>query len=137
MNATIIPIKYVGKKKSQNDCVAGTDLVWLPGQIHVVPAILAAKFLKHPDVWADASDEVDEDPANIGLVVNSLPDTPDLSVERLPVDMPNLNGMTKADIVAYAQRTFRQDLDVDKKKDDLVAQVISLRNAQTTMGEGD
>src|SRR3546814_15190438 len=102
MNATIIPIKYVGKKKSQNDCVAGTDLVWLPGQIHVVPAILDAKFLKHPDVWAEASDEVAEDPANIGLVVNSLPDTPDRSVERLPADMQKLTGMTQAHNAPHA-----------------------------------
>lgn len=47
-------ILYVGKKPSKNDTVAGTGLVWAPGQVHEVTDEAAVRLLKHPDVWAVA-----------------------------------------------------------------------------------
>lgn len=46
-------IKYVGVKPSKTDNVAGTRLTWLPGQVHEVDVVAAAKLLKHPDIWAE------------------------------------------------------------------------------------
>lgn len=51
-------IKYIGKKDSRADTVAGTGIVWLGhGDVHDVPDSAAAKLLRHADVWAvDAAD---------------------------------------------------------------------------------
>jgi len=128
-------IKYIGKKAQQRDTVADTGLVWLPGQVHVVPTVLGLKFLKHPDVWAQADEDVEEDPAVVGTVINSLPETPAEPVHVVPaVDLPNLQGMTEPDILAYAQREFHIDLDASAGKEAMIEKVIGLRNQRDTLG---
>jgi len=128
-------IKYIGKKARQRDTVAGTDLVWLPRQVHVVPGVLGLKFLKHPDVWAQADEEVEQDPGVVNTVINSLPDAPTEPVHVIPaVDLPNLQGMTEPDILAYAQREFHIDLEAGQSKEALIERVIGLRNERDTLG---
>lgn len=51
--SNLIPIAYVGKKDRQDDPIAGTELVWVPGDVHHVTPHQAALLLNHPDVWAD------------------------------------------------------------------------------------
>lgn len=48
-------ITYVGKKPSRADTVAGTGLVWKPGEVHVVTEAVASQLLTHPDIWAEVS----------------------------------------------------------------------------------
>ena len=49
-------IKYVGKKPTKQDNVAGTGKVWVgAGDVHEIPDEDAALLLKHPDVWAEAA----------------------------------------------------------------------------------
>jgi hypothetical protein len=46
-------IQYIGKKPEKRDNVAGTGLVWTPGQAHPVEdPKKVALLLAHPDVWA-------------------------------------------------------------------------------------
>lgn len=48
-------VRYVGKKESKEDNVAGTGVVWRhPGDVQEVPDVAWAKLAKHPDVWAPA-----------------------------------------------------------------------------------
>ncbi len=57
-------IKYIGKKDSRADTVAGTGIVWHgQGDVHEVPDAVAPKLLKHADVWAVA----DEPASTAGL----------------------------------------------------------------------
>lgn len=49
-------IKYVGKKDVEHDTVAGTGLVWGPGEVHEVPEAAALRLLNHPDVWEAVPD---------------------------------------------------------------------------------
>lgn len=46
-------IRYVGKKASKFDNVAGSGTLWdRPGDDQMVTYAVAAKLLVHPDVWA-------------------------------------------------------------------------------------
>ncbi len=55
---TMALIKYVGKKASREDTVAGTKIVWVgAGDVREVPDLAANKLLSYPDVWAIAARE--------------------------------------------------------------------------------
>lgn len=50
-------IQYIGHKEAKPDNVAGTGLVWEGnGDCHLVSDKVAAKLLKHPDVWAEVEE---------------------------------------------------------------------------------
>ena len=36
-----VPVEYVGKKAVKRDNVANTGLEWTPGQVHIVPPLVA------------------------------------------------------------------------------------------------
>jgi len=135
--ANLVPVKYVGRKHEKRDNVAGTDLVWLHGQIHLVPPLIASKLKRHADVWCVVSyDEVDADPAAVGLVVtdDEVPSSvqqPVLDQEEdkpQSLDLPNLQGMTRADIVTYAMSQFQLQLPSYAKKEEMIQAVVSLAN---------
>lgn len=51
-------IKYVGKKPTRKDTVAGTGIVWLgAGDVQDVPDDKASILLAHPDIWLKAEDK--------------------------------------------------------------------------------
>ncbi|MEO5333034.1 MAG: hypothetical protein H7839_13525 [Magnetococcus sp. YQC-5] len=52
-------IRYIGKKATKSDTVAGTNTVWNGnGDIQEVLDTVAEKLLKHPDVWEVAPDVI-------------------------------------------------------------------------------
>ena len=49
-------VVYIGLKPQKGDNVAGTQLVWAPGQVHeIADEKIAAKLVEHADIWADAA----------------------------------------------------------------------------------
>ena len=49
-------VVYIGLKPQKGDNVAGTKLVWAPGQVHEIEdEKIAAKLVEHADIWADAA----------------------------------------------------------------------------------
>lgn len=51
-------IGYLGKKSLKTDTLFGTELSWVPGQVHEVPAHIAQQMhVKHPDVYALADSD--------------------------------------------------------------------------------
>ncbi|MDS1141718.1 hypothetical protein RE432_14850 [Pusillimonas sp. SM2304] len=138
-NRALVPVEYVGKKAEKTDNVAGTGLVWTPGQIHYVPPLMAQKLAKHPDVWRIAEDAaVDDDPARIGLVVtqtdaglqSTVVDEKKPEVTPQTFDLPNLQGMTRSDIAAYAAANFNTNIPANGKKEDMITQIVSLANSR-------
>ncbi len=138
----LVPVQYAGKKREKEDNVAGTGLVWAPGQIHFVPPLVAQKLARHPDVWKVVDDAtVDEDPAKIGLVVTdsdtqiAQPPTKEgekKQTEQPPqtFDLPNLQGMTRPDIAEFVSRNFNTTLPANMKKEDMIAQAVNLANSR-------
>ena len=133
----MVPIKYIGTKAAKADNVAGTDLVWAPGEIHVVPSILAPKFLKHADVWAVPENFDAEDPAMVGLVIEDSELKPEVPEEEQDPSFPipdSFIGVTKENLVQIAQRAFGVRLDPSMKKPDMIRTVRDLKNSRDTFG---
>ena len=120
MSNGLIPIKYVGLKPMRPDSVAGTGLVWLPGETHEVEPGAALKLLKHPDVWADARAE--EDQAPIEAKAEEKPAEPPKEAEYAP-PLVDLNGMSKQALTEFAARELHEELDQKKSVKDLRAYV--------------
>lgn len=86
-------IKYVGTRANKPDSVAGSSLVWAPGQAHVVTDPVAVKlFLKHPDVWVEVF-PVEETPVEAVEAVEQA--EPEVS-EEPEADEPEDNDFVKA-----------------------------------------
>lgn len=114
-------IKYVGDKPSRDDNVAGTKLVWTPGQVHLVPAVQAAKLLKHPGIWQKVGSEKSDKPVEIEPEVVEKEKEP-------PFEIANVDTMTKEALASYALRNFNETLDLTQKKAELVTKVRYLQN---------
>ncbi|MNK98677.1 hypothetical protein D3C87_1190480 [compost metagenome] len=129
-----IPIMYIGAKQQKKDTVAGTGLVWERGQIHFVPPLIAIKLLPYKDVWREAWDEAEDNPASVGLVVTSQQhggSTQSLEQSQVPpFNMPNLQGMKKEDLQTFALGQFNHQLDSALKKDEMIQQIVSLTNSR-------
>lgn len=45
------PVQYIGRKPTYTDLLYGTGLTFVPNQVRTLPARLAAKFLRHSDLF--------------------------------------------------------------------------------------
>jgi len=141
-----VPIQYVGKKAQKTDNVAGTGLTWTPGQVHIVPPLVAQKLARFADIWREVDPgTVDDDPSSVGMVVTDLSaansglagskptapagQPPKGEGEEKTFDLPNLQGMTKADLQTYSASQFNHQLDASMKKEDMIQQIVSLANS--------
>lgn len=125
------PIRYIGKKARKEDNVAFTGLYWAPGQVHIVPPIIAERLLRHADIWAVADDtELQTDPAAVGIVVTEGDIQKPEQGQRKPFDLPNLQGMTKPDLQAYALGEFGVQIDGREKKESMINQIVTLANRE-------
>lgn len=148
-----VPVEYVGKKAIKRDNVANTELEWTPGQIHIVPPLVAQKLARYPDIWREADlDAVNEDPSKVGIIIgdplaNSRAGegVQGLATEQPPAgqqpvdppqtfDLPNLQGMTKQDLQTFSASQFNHQLGADMKKEGMIQQIVTLANSRA--GEG-
>jgi hypothetical protein len=112
-------IVYVGGKPSKADNVAGTGLVWSPGQSHEVADPLAcAKLLRHTGVWMQA-------PANPPERGITLPISPDED-DALSAD---------ADALKATQRAAIDSAEEAEHQSYLKAQAETLANPEKTQDE--
>lgn len=98
-------IKYIGKKASRADTVAGTKTVWNGyGDVQEVPSLAVAKLLKHPDVWvlADskpAEAKKQEAPAQVAEAQEPQEEAPQTD------DTGNIPGAQEAPQAEHIMRT--------------------------------
>jgi hypothetical protein len=121
-------VAYVGKKESQEDTIAGTGILWLPGSQHEVTQAQAHMLAQHTDSWAIVSErETDEQPKEIAS-------KPAKKVEQEePFPHVNLEAMTKAQIAEHALRTFNHKLELSPRisKQSLIDAVVNLQNVHS------
>lgn len=136
-------IKYVGKRPDYPDCVADTGLVWTRGQVHPVDNYAASQLLQHPGNWVEvglddpAAAEID--PEALGAQASAFLESKrelhedrdeDLDPDENPDPMPNINSMTKGNMVKLAKTRFNYDLDPDAMKaDEMRERLIQLERA--------
>ena len=129
-----IPVRYVGKKARKLDNVAGTGVEWTPGQVHILPPLVAQKLVRFADIWREADpSEVEADPASLGMVVETQTAESQIKppeINQPTFDLPNLQGMTKTDLQTFAASQFNQQLDGRQSKEALVQQIVALANSR-------
>ena len=106
----MIGIKYIGKRENHEDNLYGTGLRFAPGDVHNVDDAIAAKMLVHTDVYAEAKPVKGE---TVAAVVKS--NEPD----KLPVPLPNLEGMDKQDMITFAQQHYGEVLHHNMKEENM------------------
>lgn len=129
-------IGYLGKKSLKTDTLFGTELSWVPGQVHEVAAHIAQQMhVKHPDVYALAdsdrwkqymagtlpSNEVVPEPlitadtkvnelvAQLGIELNKLPNKAAVQAHHLAVDLKVTFGAddTRPQLVEAIQAAYK------------------------------
>lgn len=121
--AGTVPVKYIGKKGEHKDNLYGTGLEWKPGQVHHVPAAAAAKMLAHTDTYAQ------DGAAVAGVAENNAP-AKDATPQKLPVPLPNLDGMTAQELADFAQQHYGEKLSTDAGEDSMRSTILTLIQAR-------
>ena len=121
--AGTVPIKYIGKKDEHKDNLYGTGLEWKAGQVHHVPPAAAAKMLAHTDTYA-------QDGVSVAGVAESNAPAKDAAPQKLPVPLPNLDGMTAQELVNFAQQHYGEKLSADIGEDSMRSTILTLIQAR-------
>lgn len=121
-------IQYVGKKPSRADTVAGTNLVWTPGQVHPVEEAAAKKLMFHTDIWKSiGTEEVAPDKRDVKIAVAKPAEKKKEQEE--PFEVANLDAMKRPELAAYAKRNFNINLNpVKSKAADMIMTIRQLQN---------
>jgi hypothetical protein len=114
----MVGVKYIGNKPRHIDNLYGTGLVWEPGDVYNVDKAVAAKMGAHTDVY-----EVTAAVSGAGCApVN--PVGQDDEEERTV--LPNLDQMSKDELIAYAQRHFNENLAKNMKEATMRSRILGL-----------
>lgn len=122
--AKLVTVAYVGKKESQEDTIAGTGILWLPGSQHDVTEEQAKILAVHTDSWEIVGVSETEE------AQTKKPDAKKKDDDEPKFTMVNLDTMTKQELADYATREFHEPLDMKSKKDDLIAQIRNLQQSR-------
>lgn len=107
-------IKYVGLKQKCTAFLAETGITWTQGSAYDVDDAMAARMLKHPDVFASAEGEMPKPPAAqapaeapaaapaTAPAAPALTLAPGATVAPLPV-VDQFEAMSDAEVRAYAK----------------------------------
>jgi len=114
-----VAVKYVGKRATYTEGTYGSRIVFAQGQTVLVPADLAAKLLRHPDVYQTGE--------NAQAVAVEVPEGKD---DEQQTETQNVRDqiaiMDKNALESFAKTTFRIDLDKRKGINALREQVTGL-----------
>lgn len=123
-NATLIPVKYVGKRDSYADGTYGTRIVWAKGETQLVPADKAELMLRHPDVYVKG--ETTKDTSVAKVEEPKKKDKKESEEDQAQELRDAVQAMNKAALQQYAKTNFQIDLDKSKPVAALRSEVIGL-----------
>ena len=116
-------IRYVGKKASKFDNVAGSGTLWThPGDDQTVTDSVAAKLLMHPDVWALAEaieierEPEQEQPAAVEVKFTHYSDDPTNLYQLRDTESDEIIDLAPMDDAALKAFVSVNGLRVDKRK---------------------
>jgi len=112
-----VAVKYVGKRATYTEGTYGSRIVFAQGQTVLVPADLAAKLLRHPDVYAKGD-------AKKAEVVEVQEQT--LVDEDSQAIRDRIAAMDKTALESFVKTTYRMDIDKRKSVESLRQQAINL-----------
>lgn len=109
-------IRYIGVKPRKEDNVAGTGLVWTPGEVHVVTSEVGSKLLRHPDVWEETEIEQGLEVQPVGTAKKE--DKPQKKEDDPRPSLVNFSAMSLPQLREHAKAHFNETLprNFDKAK---------------------
>lgn len=116
-----VAVQYIGHRDTYREGAYGSGIVFERGDTRIVPAELARKLLKHPDVYVPGK-------ARKGMKVETV-DSVTLAENEAEKTQPERDAVANMDkdaLSTYAQTHFRISIDKRKSVDDLRAQVTGL-----------
>lgn len=114
-----VAVKYIGKRERYVDGCYGSRIEFQQGQTLLVPADIAAKMLRHPDVYVPGA----EKGADVAVVDESKANKEPEEIQELRDQIAN---MDKPALKLFAKERFRMDIDSRKSLGDLRGQVTGL-----------
>jgi hypothetical protein len=112
------PIKYIGHRPRYREGAYGSGVEFEKNETKLVPPELAAKLLRHPDVYVPG----EEQGAEVAHIVEKKDDDEDKAQDQRDV----IAAMDKEALEAFAKTHFSVDLDKRKSVSSLRQHVINL-----------
>lgn len=126
-----IAVTYIGRRPTFTDTIYGTGLTFAQQQTRVLPDAIAAKFLRHPDVFAKGTGEAAQDVAPGDGTTEALASMnkdkteQDKQLNQLQDLRDSIQHMnTKAALEEFARTNYKQELDKRKSLAELRTEVI-------------
>lgn len=114
------PIQYIGGRDEHHDNLYGSGLEWKNGQTRNVPSAIALKMLAHDDTYKQNGTAVSE------ATTVADKDKP----EKLPVPLPNLDGMNKQELMTFAQQHYGEHLHHKMNEGNMRDRIMALVQAR-------
>jgi len=114
-------VTFIGRRESFTDRLYGTGLTFSKGQTRVLPAEIAAKFLRHPDVFSPSTAvagvrQADADDTETTLAEHAKrQDEQTAQINQLQDARDQVNQMTKDALEQYARTQVKPELDKRQK----------------------
>lgn len=112
------PIKYVGHRARYREGAYGSGIEFVKDETKLVPPELAAKLLRHPDVYVQGEDQG----AEVANVAQKKDDDEDQSQDTRDA----IAAMDKDALESFAKTHFSVDLDKRKSVGNLRQHVTNL-----------
>jgi len=111
----MIPVTYIGRRPVYREGTYSSGIVWTQGETKSVPDELAAKLLKHPDVY---------ERGEVATETVTLPEKPDTEAEDRDQEMlDSIKRMDKDALAVFAKTNFNVSLDKRRGIDALRSEV--------------
>ena len=113
------PVKYIGHRARYGDGLYGSGLFWHQGETVMVPDELAAKLLRHKEVWV-RGEEAD---AGVPQTARSVDQAAEEETDAVRVEVAS---MDKPALASFALQRFQIELDQTREVELLRAEVTGL-----------
>lgn len=120
----LVQVKYVGRKPSAHDNVAGSGKTWEGhGDVQEVTPLQARTLIRYADQWELVEAEQTEAVKDLRtIIVVEDEDGKQIEVDAASLTMP-VERMAKYMLVALAKHTFKKDLSIKLTKKVMLDQI--------------
>ncbi len=120
----MVSLVYVGNKKQAFDNITKSGQSWDgPGDVKEVTAAQAKQLLRFPDQWALADREQTSAIVDVPTMITVVDEDGDaVLVDEAELSKPR-ERMTKAELIAYAQKHWGKELDPKLSKKLMIDQI--------------
>lgn len=122
VDASTMPIRYIGRRENHLDGAYGTRIQWTRGQTRMVPRAIGSLMLKHTDVYALGDPVIESGPQP---TANRAPAI-DKSQEEVQDALDQIANMDKVALKTFAKTMYNMDVVATQTLGDMRTTVTGL-----------